>query len=60
MISTFKVAESLGFKGDIANGRNFCGLATENQAQPVSAEFVAINRRSKTHEAVNSDDSHAC
>ena len=27
---------------------------------PVSAEFVAINRRSKTHDAVNSDDSHAC
>jgi hypothetical protein len=27
---------------------------------PVSAESVAINRRSKTHDAVNSDDSHAC
>ena len=27
---------------------------------PVSAELVAINRRSKTHDAVNSDDSHAC
>jgi hypothetical protein len=27
---------------------------------PVSAELVAIKRRSKTHDAVNSDDSHAC
>ena len=27
---------------------------------PVSAESVAINRRSKTHDAVDSDDSHSC
>jgi hypothetical protein len=30
VISTFQVAESMGFKGGFANGRTYCELAIEN------------------------------
>ena len=39
LISTFRVAESMGFKGDIREWQNFCRLATEIRRNGSSCVF---------------------
>ena len=34
VFAIFRVTESMGFKGDFANGRTFCGLESDHGVRP--------------------------